>query len=159
MDIYEKQDNKGREIFKGYCKSKGWCKHHKDSTQQFSHWDTSYFSANTYTKESVMVIAEIKERNYSSQDYTDWYGEVYKYNELMKIKDKQKSQGKDVRIHYINLFNDNVVLIWDITDITLEGFKMNLAKTTLENNGTREKQMYRLWKCQSIIWDDLTSSK
>jgi hypothetical protein len=149
MDKFEQQDSKGRERFKTFCKRKQWCKHHKDATEQYSHWDTSYFSGTT------MVIGEVKERNYESSTYSDWYGEVYKYNELMKIKDKLAAKGKNVRVHYINIFTNDDIIIWDITDITLEGFKMELAKTTLEDNGTTNKAMYRLWKAQAVIWEPI----
>lgn len=149
IDIYEQQDNNGREIFKSFCKVKHWCKHHKDATEQYSHWDTSYYSGKT------MVVAEIKERNYDSSAFSDWYGEIYKYNQLMLIKDKYKAKGMDVKIHYINLFNDNQVIIWDLDLISPESFEMNLPKHTLEDNGNVNKKMYRLWKAQSILWEKI----
>ena len=150
MDIYSEQDNKGRERFKQFCKRKQWCKHHKDAIKQYSHWDIAYYSGNT------MILAEIKEREYASTAFSDWWGEMYKYNELMALKDKLKLQGKDVKVHYINLFTNDDVIIWELDNIQLDTFKMDLNATTLEDNGTRNKAMYRLWKAQSIVWEPIT---
>lgn len=149
MDIYEQQDNVGREIFKTFCKRKQWCKHHKDATEQYSHWDTSYYSGTT------MVIGEVKERTYESSAFSDWYMETFKYNELMKIKDKYQAKGMDVRIHYINLFSDNQVIIWDITNMSLNQVRRTLGATTLEDKGTRDKMMYQLWKAESAVWEPI----
>ena len=150
MDIYEKQDEIGRERFKTFCKRKQWCKHHKDATEQFSHWDTSYYSGTT------MVIGEVKERTYESSAFSDWYMETFKYNELMKIRDKYKAKGMDVRIHYINLFTNDDIIIWDISQMTLNQVRRTLGATTLEDNGTRDKMMYQLWKAEATVWEPIT---
>lgn len=65
--------------------------------------------------------------------------ELYKLDEL--------NERKDHTPLYINFFLNNYMLVWNINKIDftkLEVREMKLAKNTLEDNGTRNKQYYDL---------------
>lgn len=117
MNEYEKKDEKGRDIFKTLCTQQQWCKHHKDAKDKYAHWDLSYFSGKT------SMIGEIKYRSeYEGTSFPDWILQVDKLQALQDIYQKMLSKGQSTRVTYINHFNDNYTLIWDLTYLKLEDY-------------------------------------
>lgn len=70
-------------------------------------------------------------RDYPSDAFDGWFLEESKLNGLKVVKqqinDKQK---QPVALHYINFFNDGMVMIWDISNLDSEVEMINLNKTT-----------------------------
>ena len=109
---YEQLDQEGKTFFKGFCAASPWCKFERISKPE-SRWDISYLYC-----EDTLAIGEIKMRNYSSTAFPDWIIEEDKVVALKEILEKtKKNTTKEIQIHYINIFNDNNVAIWDITNI------------------------------------------
>ncbi len=115
MDInktYEELDTEGKIFFKGFCAASPWCKFERISKPE-SRWDISYLYC-----QDVLAIGEIKIRNYESTAFEDWIIEEEKVIALKEILAKtKKNTDKEIQIHYINIFNDNNVAIWDITNL------------------------------------------
>ena len=142
---YREADDKGRDIFIDYCKRQNWCTFKKASKDDYAHWDVSYLSGDT------MVIGEIKVREYESTDYNGWFLEVFKYNELKHLQSKMKEKNKDVQIHYINIYTNQEIIIWDLDKTLLNKNTLNLPKTTMEDNGEKIKQIYTVYKAEAVV--------
>jgi len=119
MNEYQVKDEKGRDIFKKFCNQQQWCKHHKDSADEYASWDLSYYSGKT------QMIGEIKYRTkYDGSAFEDWLLEIDKLVALKKIHKEVVAKGLNPLITYINHFNNNYTLIWDITDLQLKDYKI-----------------------------------
>jgi hypothetical protein len=136
MGNYQTQDEDGRQLFHLLCSQQKWCRHKKDSTNKYSSWDLSYLSGKT------RMIGEIKyRREYEGDEFYDWILELEKLNNLKKIHEKMLKQGIETRITYINHFNANYTLIWDITDLNLDNYQIKKVKLQKNNFDTTE-----IWK-------------
>lgn len=120
IDKYEEKDNAGRKIFQSFCNQESWCKYIKASDKKYSKWDVAYTSGNTHN-----VIGEIKYRtNYSSDSFSTFMLEVDKLKALQEIRNKAKEKGKEVNVHYIQIFNDNFTYLWDVSNIDLKNYEI-----------------------------------
>ena len=155
MNEFKNKDEEGREVFKGFCQHTKWCKYIKGSQDEFASWDVAYMSGTTN------VIGEIKMRSYESQDYCDgWYLEKKKLAELHKIRNKVIASGKPAPvIHYINLYPNNRIIIWDITDLDAVTTIHNIVATTFGSTHKIEKEMYSLPNFASVFNDNITQLK
>lgn len=145
MTDYDKQELRDREII-----TKHICEDylHITNPDYIQPTETNnpvdiYFTATTICNKEIPYVAEIKERKYylsnPNKKVTNWMLELYKLDELKKRKDHTPL--------YINFFLNNYMLVWNINKIDftkLEVREMDLAKNTLEDNGTRNKQYYDL---------------
>ena len=105
MTNFELDDQKGRDIFKSFCAAQPWCTINREAKKKYSSWDVSYYSGDT------KIIGEIKVRYYNHDSFDTWIMETKKLEALQSIK------TKDTLINYINIFNDDKILIWDISNI------------------------------------------
>jgi hypothetical protein len=141
MSQFSKDDAKGREVFDAFCKQeKEWCKVNKFAKDDYSHWDVSFYSGKTAN------IGEIKLRKYKSNDYGTWYLQVDKYDALVQLQSELKAKGKDTRIAYINIFQDNITQIWVLDNIDMS--KLEKKMIQLQKNDYEDelvwKQVYAL---------------
>lgn len=110
---FQEMDDNGRLKFQGYCIGQPWCKFSRKSRDEYAHWDVSYYSGDT------TIIGEIKDRQENSDTYGTWIMEINKLRALFNVRDKMKNRGIETRIHYINIFTDNELAIWDVTDLDI----------------------------------------
>lgn len=140
MDKYEEAEQKGRLIFQEYCeKQLIGCKIIKFSTKKYSKWDVSY------ELNGINIIGEIKVRNFDSDTFTTFYLEEDKQEALNQIRINYKNNK--IKNHYINIFNDNIVRVFDITDKETLGDpsrRLMQANTTANNQLTKWKSVYML---------------
>jgi hypothetical protein len=133
---YKEMDDEGRLKFQGYCMAFQWCKFKRKSKDDKSIWDVSYLTSNTPT------IGEIKDRKFNSNKYPSAMIEVKKLKALQEL-----NLVVDGIIHYINIYDDNVVRIFDITDIDLDNEEIKtemLPSNTAEDGDLIEKQVIYL---------------
>ncbi len=144
---YQQMDDIGRAKFEGYCMATKWCKFSRKSKDEFAHWDVSYYSGDT------VVIGEIKDRKCNSDDYSTWILQEDKLNELKKIKQKVilRNPTANVKVHYINFFEDNEMFVWDITDMALKSVETALPKTYCGDTSLKNKQIIYLPTNTTII--------
>jgi hypothetical protein len=136
MNEYELKDQEGRDIFKLFCSQQKWCKHIKDSTNKYAKWDLAYTSGNT------QMVGEIKYRKeYDGSAFPDWILEVDKLKALQVIHAKMTANGHSTRITYINHFNNNYTLIWDLTDLNIS--KCKVKQVLLKKNDFDDEQMLK----------------
>jgi hypothetical protein len=155
MGNYVKDDEKGRIIFDAFCKQETWCKVNKYAKNDCAHWDISFYSGKTAN------IGEIKLRKYKSDDYGTWYLQVDKYDELVQLQSKLKAKGKDTKITYINIFQDNITVIWVLDNIDM--LKLEKKMIQLQKNDYEDelvwKQVYALPRMYGDLYEtDLSKS-
>lgn len=145
MTDYDKQELRDREIIKKYV-----CENylHITNPDYIQPTETNnrvdiYFTATTTNNKEVAYVGEIKERKYplSNPDnkVTYWMLQLDKLEELKK--------NKEHRPLYINIFSNNIILVWDLNKLdfsNMEKKKMELKKTTLEDTGTKIKHYFDL---------------
>jgi hypothetical protein len=154
MNKFTSKDEEGRILFQQYCSTTSWCKYNKSAKDEFSPWDVSYTSGST------QVIGEIKMREYASDAFDGWFLEEKKLKELSVIRkaviDKQKDSLPTPVIHYINMFTDGQIMIWDITNLegTVEQIKLN--KTTMGDTFKVDKGIITLPTYNNIIIESMT---
>lgn len=139
---YQKDDEKGRNIFISYCNQQPWCKVHRTATNPTAKWDVSYFSGST------KMIGEIKKRDKNSDTFDSWYLQEDKWQALIDLKGTS-----DARITYINHFNDGETMIWDLTDMQMEKTESSI-KSLQKNDYTDEKipkKVYHLFPIDAVI--------
>ncbi len=148
MSEFQEMDDKGRLIFQGYCIAQPWCKFARKSKNDDAAWDVSYSGNN-----DEVIIGEIKVRSYNSTDYNDWMLEVKKINGLNKVYNKMKKYDpkQNIKIHYINIFKDNEIMIWDITNLVYTSTIEELPATTCGNQNKKDKEVTYLPTYQAII--------
>lgn len=145
---FQEMDDIGRNKFQGWCMGAKWCKFSRKSKDEFSHWDVSYYSGTT------IIIGEIKDRNYKSDAYEDWILQKKKLDELKIIRETVilRNPNKTVEIHYINFFEDNEMMIWDITNLVdPEVIQSQLPKTYCEDTSKVDKDTIYLLTTETII--------
>lgn len=133
---YKQKDEEGRIIFKKLCNQQKWCRHNKDSKDDYAIWDSAFTSGST------KMIGEIKYRkDYEGTAFPDWILQLDKLEALKQLQQKMLSKGQSTRIVYINHFNDNYTLIWDLTDIKLEDY--NIKKVLLQKNDFDSTEVWK----------------
>jgi len=145
---YQEMDDDGRLKFQGFCIGNPWCKFERKSKDEYSPWDVSYYSGNT------LCIGEIKDRKETYDRYEDWMLEIKKLISLKEVRTKTLARNPNINvvIHYINITEDDEIMIWDITNLTEESsLSMLLPTTTAEDNGTKEKDVTFLNNKLTII--------
>jgi len=115
---YQKDDQKGREIFKAFVKENPEFKFIKESKDEFSPWDVSF------TNKRENYIGEIKIRKYKSTTFNDWYLQTDKYEKLKELQSKIPNS----KISYINFFDDNMTLIWNLDEIDFSKIETGLRE-------------------------------
>lgn len=133
---YQTDDQKGREIFKTLCQQQPTFKFNKEARKEFAKWDVSYFIKNK------SYIGEIKVRDYNSTDFNDWYIQADKVEALQQLQ----KQHPTTRATYINIFKNNITMIWDVTDLDLINtpFSMQNLQKNDYTNEVLLKKVYHL---------------
>jgi hypothetical protein len=139
-------EQKGRSIFETLCQPNIKCQINKFSTNPYANWDVSFMSAST------KVIGEIKTRNYKHYHFNTW---ILQEDKLLKLRAIKDNYGlEDIRIMYINIFEDNKILIWDITDIKPKISQQLLARTFAgTNNEEINKNVIHLHINDALIFN------
>ena len=138
MNNYQKAENFGRQKFINWCEGNEQIKITEVSDDPSSSWDIKMYSGNTF------FIVELKDRKCSSSKYESYILEKKKY-------DKLKTLFPEKNILYINTFEDNKVLIWNITNLqNKKVYKKIMNKTTATITKKEEKEIYYL-HCRNII--------
>lgn len=122
---FQTKDQLGRDQFKQLCNhpTQQWCKHVADATDDYSIWDTAYLSGYTNNANKLQVLGEIKYRStYNSDAFDCWLMEVDKFKALQNKKAAAKKHNKEISLTYINIFNDNMTYVWNITDLNLSDY-------------------------------------
>jgi len=110
LSDFEVDEQIGRMFFAGWASSNDDVEITMFNKQRYGVWDVAYTSGGT------KCIGEIKfRRKYPSTQYHDWVIEAHKYNELKTISNKRS----DIKIHYINIYRDYEMAIWDLTDMEM----------------------------------------
>jgi len=153
---FEQLDNEGRIIFQEYCEAQPWCKFIKTSKPN-DVWDVSYFSGGT------MIIGEIKKRGFTSDKFTDWMIHQHKIDSIETVRQKviAKYQDIDTKIasQFINLYTDDVVRIWDITDYQGVGVELLVDDTFVNTKSQKIKTTLFLKNSESLLTDHLDWDK
>lgn len=145
MTDYDRQEIRDREIIKK-CVCENYL--HITNPDYIQVTETNnrvdiYFTATTTNNKEVAYVGEIKERKYPlsnpNNKVTYWMLQLDKLEELKK--------NKEHRPLYINIFSNNIILVWDLNKLDfskIEKKKMELKKTTLEDTGTKVKHYFDL---------------
>lgn len=128
---FQTADNKGREIFKTFCKEQPTFTFHKEAKKEFAKWDVSYYVKNQ------SYIGEIKVRDYNSTDFAEWY---IQGDKLEALQDLQKKHPES-RVSYINIFKNNITMIWDVTDLDLLTTPFSMQK--LQKNDYTDEEVFK----------------
>ena len=134
---YQEYEERGRLLFKGWTMGRDDVIFNRCSTNEMSHWDVSYYSGGT------AIVGEIKLRQCTSTKYDTLILQVNKLKELQAIQDNIPHS----RIHYINIFNDGEMIIFDLTDLdplTVDVLSVQLPKTTSGSKELTNKQIIYL---------------
>jgi hypothetical protein len=134
-------ENKGRNKLKELLKAKGITKV-QFPQDQFSNFDAVFSDpAGMYN-----YIAEVKDRDCSHTAFKDFILESKKYKSLMFVANQVSGMGyKNVRVLYINFFNDNYYSIWDITNLQdFDVTDLYCPKTTAEKQSSIAKETIML---------------
>lgn len=100
-------------------------------------------------------------RNYSSHTFNDWVIEEDKVEALKLIYRKTKANKditKELQIHYINIFEDNEVAIWDITHLVADYDNQLMNKNYCGNQEQKNKSVTYLPITQAIKYTVLDRS-
>ncbi len=128
---YQKDDQKGRELFKAFALENPQFKFKKESKNEYSHWDVSY------TNKQENYIGEIKIRKYNSTAFGDWYLQKDKYDNLRMLQLKVPGS----KISYINFFDDNITMVWNLDEIDFS--KIETGMRELQQNDYSEKTVLK----------------
>lgn len=111
-------------------------------SDQFSNFD-AVFSDPTGM---YNYIAEVKYINCSHVAFNDFMLESKKHKSLMLVADQVSTLGyKNVRVLYINFFNDNYYAIWDISNLNnFDITDLYCPKTTAERQSSVSKETIML---------------
>lgn len=154
MNKFTSKDEEGRVKFQQYCSTTTWCKYNKASKDEYAAWDVSYTSGAT------QVIGEIKLRDYASDAFDGWFMEEKKLKALHAVREAVKSKYKHSTttpsIHYINIFTDDKIIIWDVTNLDAVVETHNLQQTTMGNQQEVSKAIITLPTATAVIRESLT---
>jgi hypothetical protein len=137
MNQFELNELKGREQFKTFAETKLKDVHYiLFAKEQYSRTDLTYWSGWTITN------SEIKTRDYNhnkiffGNSEPEWLLEKSKYDELKALSKKDHSNST-----YINIFPDNKIVIWDLTNTEINDWKETWYWETNEKKRKVKKQV------------------
>ena len=137
-DNFDEYEDKGRNIFQGWCFGRPFCVVNRFSKEKYAQWDVSY----RWTTDNTPIIGEIKVRNMDHNTYQTAYLQADKLKALRDLKGTS-----DAEIHYICIYNDKL-LIWDLTNLDTSKLmrdEQQLPITTADGNKeTKLKVIYHL---------------
>lgn len=133
---YQSDDQKGRDLFKLFCNQQPTFTFYRESKKQFAKWDVSYKIKNQ------SYIGEIKVRDYNSTDFNEWYIQADKLEALQELQ----KQHPSTKATYINIFKNNITMIWDISNLDLLTTPFSMQKLQKNDYTTEEvyKKVYHL---------------
>jgi hypothetical protein len=134
---FEQAEELSKKTFKDFCEQQNYARIKRFTPGKYDDYDVYY------KHKSDHVIGEIKKRDYDSDRFDFWYLEIDKYNRLMDIA---KGSKMNVKVHYINHFNNNITAIWDLNTIDVSKLQVSIQKLP-KNNFTDEvisKPVYHL---------------
>ena len=148
---YQNDDQKGRDLFIKFCSQQPKFTFNRAARKEYAKWDVSYYQNNQ------TFIGEIKVRDYESDAFGEWFIQADK---LEALKELQK-QIAGAKISYINFYNDNLIRIWDLTDLDLKTLSSSMQK--LQKNDYEEevvwKKVYHLHNMDAIVTEETDSTK
>lgn len=130
MTQFQKDENKGRDIFRKFASSNPLITQLSFSEDDYSCYDCILTSGGT------LFIGEIKYRNFCSNKYPDYILEKKKVDNL-------KLNFPEKQILYINIFYDTIK-IWNVTNLNLPLYTKSLPKTTSITSEKIIKEYYLL---------------
>lgn len=109
---FHQYEEQGRDIFSAFTSTLESVNITKLSKDKYSPWDVAYTSGGTE------VIGEIKYRQHHPYTFEDWILEEEKLNDLSNIQQEiYNKKGIRPAIHYINIYLDGSIQIWDISNL------------------------------------------
>ena len=134
----ESREAKGRRIASKFLTDEG-AQDIKSSESNYTCYDLSYLL------NGEICVAEIKVRDYKHDAFNTWILEKEKYDMLRDLTSVFKLAGRNLTVHYINIFTDGVILVWDITEVNIPSETKELIKTSSDVfNGVRDKKVILL---------------
>ena len=134
MNNYQKAENFGRKKFIDWCEGNQQIRITEVSDDSSSPWDIKMYSGNTF------FIVELKDRKCPSSKYDNYVLEKKKYDNL-------KLTFPDKNLLYINTFEDDKVLIWNITNLQNQKVhKKVMNKTTATITKKEENVIFLVGK-------------
>lgn len=106
QNLFNKMEQKGRDIFKNWCDNDIRCKLNKFSTNEFTKWDVSFLI------DDNKMVGEIKYRLYNHNAFDTWIIQKDKYEFLINM-----AETLNVIPIYINIFEDSTILMWDLNSM------------------------------------------
>jgi len=88
--------------------------------------------------ESTIIIGEVKTRTYNHNRF-DWFIEKDKLVSLLKLK---QTLNKKVKILYINYFNDDYIIVWDLINV-FKNYPVNAGSRLLPKHSTEGFSRYK----------------
>lgn len=143
---YEQEDQRGRDRFLSWASLNDEVTMNKIATDPLSIWDISYYSGGT------AIIGEIKNRRCKSTTYDSSMLELNKLRDLQEVRDKvlAKEGVDNVIIHYICLYEDNKIMVWDITDEPHNHLLQELPRNFCGDKKNKEKKIIYLQNNKKI---------
>ena len=118
--LTKEKEDKGRDQFNMFVEEYKRIEILKYSTKRFTNWDVAYkYWGDGRKINAVNVIGEIKVRKNTSTAFPDHMLELEKLEGL-----REHAKGKECEIHYINIYDDNHIKIWNLTNINLDNYKI-----------------------------------
>lgn len=141
----ENFEEKGRNLFKIHFTGNTYIQFIAEAKQRYTPWDVAIISGNT------KMLVEIKYRNASSTTYPDWILEGNKIDEM-----HSSLSGKtDIKLIYCNIFEDNKIALWDITNIEAS---LESKECTAKQYGPKykkNKQVHKLKLNQTFLFETI----
>ena len=132
MDNFEQSELIGRDIYRKFITQFDGVKNYYETPNKYDVYDAGY----TYNEQDYII--EIKYRNYKHNHFSTWLLEQEKSKALFNI-----AEGKS--IHYVNIFTDGTLLIWNLRKLPILEAKSEMhVKTTAEESVKKQKEVYHL---------------
>ena len=129
---FDNAADRSNKMFDEFCKNQEWCKVKRFTLDRYAAYDV------VYNNDETLNMGEIKYRRKNILDFSTWFIEKSKYDDLMEIKNKVKTK---VNVTYINHFIDGYTAIWDITNLD-----MSTLATSIEWLPENDFSDQYLWK-------------
>lgn len=144
----EQLEKKGRDLFKTFFKNNTDVKILKEAQQRYTSWDVAMTSGST------KMMVEIKYRTCSSTQFPDFILENEKLNEMKNVV----SAKTDVELIYCNIFSDNVIAMWNITNY--QG-NIEVKECTAKQYGAsykKNKQIFKLKLSDTFLKEQINEA-
>jgi hypothetical protein len=128
---YQNDDQKGRDLFRLFCSQQSKFTFHREARQEFAKWDVSYYLG------KQQFIGEIKVRDYNCDAFGTWYLQADKLEALQALQKK----APNTKISYINFYNDNMMRIWNLSDLDLSTLEFSMQK--LQKNDYEKEEVWK----------------